>query len=62
MTQTQDEQNAQTPVTPAQDTSAQTPVAETTAQETAPVQPVAENSVTPTTENSSNENPGFQTD
>jgi hypothetical protein len=60
MTQTQDEQNAQTPVTPAQDTSAQTPVAETTAQETAPAQPAAENNVAPATQDSNN--PGFQTD
>jgi len=62
MTQTQDEQNAQTPATPAQDTSAQTSVAETAAQQTAPVQPVAENNVAPATQDSNNENPGFQTD
>jgi hypothetical protein len=62
MTQTQDEQNVQTPVTPAQDTSAEAPVTETTAQQTAPEQPVAENNVAPATQDSNNENPGFQTD
>jgi hypothetical protein len=56
MTQTQDEQNVGTPVTPAQDASATTPVTE------AATQPVAENNVAPATENSGNENPGFQTD
>jgi hypothetical protein len=61
MTQTQDEQNVGTPVTPAQDASAQTPVAEATTSQPA-AQPVAENNVAPATENSGNENPGFQTD
>ena len=59
MTQTQDEQNVGTPVTPAQD-GATTPVTQDPAQTTA--QPVADNAVAPTTENSNNENPGFQTD
>ena len=50
MTQTQDEQNVQTPVTPAQDTSAATPVTETVTDQPAVEQPVAENTVTPSAE------------
>ena len=61
MTQTQDEQNVGTPVTPAQDASATTPVTEVTANQPA-AEPVAENNVAPATENSGNGNPGFQTD
>ena len=60
MTQTQDEQNVGTPVTPAQD-GATTPVTQDPTQSTAD-QPVVDNAVAPTTENSNNENPGFQTD
>ena len=46
MTQTQDEQNVGTPVTPAQDgTSVWTPVTEDTANQATPAEPVAENTV-----------------
>ena len=61
MTQTQDEQNVGTPVTPAQD-GATTPVTQPTTDSTATAQPVADNTVAPATENPNNENPGFQTD
>jgi hypothetical protein len=61
MTQTQDEQNVGTPVTPAQDANVTTPVAEAATNQPA-TEPVAENNVAPVVENAGNENPGFQTD
>lgn len=61
MTQTQDEQNVGTPVTPAQDASTTTPVTEAaTSQPVA--EPVSENNIAPATETSGNENPEPQTD
>ena len=57
MTDTQNEQNAQAPVTPAQDSSATTPVTEPVTTQPTAEQPVTENPETQTVEPTSSNNP-----